>query len=69
VIDVVDPHNATGISTMTLYRSFGSSTLPLAIIDPEMIAEYHDRFVLTGDGWRIDERRAVVVFRLPGTTH
>jgi hypothetical protein len=32
---------------------------------PSMVGEYHDRFVLTEDGWRIAERAVEVVFPRP----
>ncbi|MFN0304819.1 MAG: nuclear transport factor 2 family protein [Burkholderiales bacterium] len=69
LIDVIDRDQATGTSYLTLYRHFGAATIPTPMIEPEMIAEYHDRFVSTSTGWRIAERRAVVVFKHPSSTH
>jgi len=69
LVEVVDDRNATGIATLTLYRHFGSSALPAPMMAPEMIAHYHDRYALTAEGWRIAERRAVVAFRHPDSTH
>jgi hypothetical protein len=34
-----------------------------------MIAEYHDRFTLTSEGWRIAERQALIVLKHPASTH
>lgn len=69
IIDVIDARNASGVSYLTLYRHFGSATLPTPMLAPEMIAEYHDRFTLTPEGWRIAERQALVVLKHPASTH
>jgi len=47
VIDVEDHASARGISAMVLFTEGG---VPLA-------GSFHDRFVLTADGWRFAERR------------
>lgn len=47
VIDVVSPTEATGESAMVLFQPEGA---PLA-------GSFHDRFVLTAEGWRFAERR------------
>jgi hypothetical protein len=69
IIDVIDAGNASGVSFMTLYRHFGSATIPTPMTAPEMIAEYHDRFTLTSEGWRIAERQALIVLKHPASTH
>lgn len=47
VIDVVSPTEARGESAMVLFQPEGA---PLA-------GSFHDRFVLTSEGWRFAERR------------
>lgn len=47
VIDVLSATEATGESAMVLFQPEGA---PLA-------GSFHDRFVLTGEGWRFAERR------------
>ncbi|NQV80371.1 MAG: nuclear transport factor 2 family protein [Alphaproteobacteria bacterium] len=62
VIDVDSEDSARGVSTMTLYRRFGTMDLPQPLEPAEMIADYHDTFRRTPDGWRFAHRRAVRVF-------
>ncbi len=62
VIDVENADTATGISSMMLFRRFGSADLPQPLAPAEMIVDYHDRFCRTPDGWRFVHRRAVRVF-------
>lgn len=62
VIDVLDDASASGVSTMMLYRNFGSAGLPQPLPPLEMIVDYHDTFARTLEGWRFKQRRAVRVF-------
>lgn len=52
VIDVESPTTARGTSAMLLFTGDG---VPL-------VGSFHDRFVLTGDGWRFAERRGSLTF-------
>ena len=47
VIDVVSPTEARGESAMVLFQPEGAP----------LVGSFHDRFVLTADGWRFAERR------------
>lgn len=62
VIDVKGDMSASGVSTMMLYRKFGSADLPQPLEPLEMIVDYHDTFGRTSVGWRFLHRRAVRVF-------
>lgn len=52
VIDVVSEAEATGESAMLL---FTGAAQPL-------VGSFHDRFILTADGWRFAERRGSLTF-------
>lgn len=47
VIDVESPSTARGESAMVLFQPEGAP----------LVGSFHDRFVLTADGWRFAERR------------
>lgn len=52
VIDVESPTTARGTSAMLLFTG-----------DPApLVGSFHDRFVLTADGWRFAERRGSLTF-------
>lgn len=68
-IEVIDARSARGTSTLTLYRHFGTVGQPVPMREPEMIADYLDRFTLTAAGWRFAERRASIIFKHPDSTH
>jgi hypothetical protein len=53
VVDVDSPTEAHGQSAMLLYSG----------PDSPLVGTFHDRFVLTSDGWRFAERRGVLHFR------
>ena len=53
VIDVVSSAEARGESAMLLF------TAPDA---PPLVGSFHDRFVLTAEGWRFAERRGSLTF-------
>lgn len=53
VVDVDSPTAAHGQSAMLLYSG----------PDAPLIGTFHDRFVLTSEGWRFAERRGVLHFR------
>jgi hypothetical protein len=52
VIDVEGPTTARGESAMLLFTGPGAP----------LVGSFHDRFVLTADGWRFAERRGSIVF-------
>jgi len=52
VIDVQDATTAAGESAMLL---FTGAAVPL-------VGSFHDRFVLTAEGWRFSERRGSILF-------
>lgn len=52
VIDVLGPDEAVGESAMLLFTG-----------DPApKVGSFHDRFILTGEGWRFAERRGSLLF-------
>ncbi len=53
VIDVESPTTARGTSAMLL---FTGDPVPL-------VGSFHDRFVLTAEGWRFAERRGSLLFK------
>jgi len=67
--NVIDAGNVSGMSYVTLHRHFGSETIPSSMIAPEIVAEYHDRFTSTTEGWRIAEHQSLAVFKHPVSTH
>ena len=64
LIDVVSSTEAIGTVYLTLYRYDGEAGRRISPLDgPEMVGEYRDRFVKTGDGWRIAHRSIVIDFQ------
>jgi len=53
VIEVEGPATALGTSAMVLFTGDG----------PPIVGSFHDRFVLTPDGWRFAERRGSLTFK------
>ena len=63
LIDVIDENNATGVVYLTLYRHDGEVGRPLSPSDvPDIVGEYRDQFVRTGEGWRFKRRDIGVSF-------
>lgn len=60
-IEPVSAAEAIGTSLVTLYQA-DLGDLPRTVDGFLGIGEYHDRFVLTDDGWRIAHRKFVDVF-------
>lgn len=52
VIEVESPTEASGTSAMVLYTAN----------DKSIVGSFHDRFVLTDDGWRFARRRGSLTF-------
>ena len=64
-VDVLDSHNARGISYLTLYRHIGEASLkaaPAPLNGPAAIGHYEDRYRLTDDGWRFSRRKLHIAF-------
>jgi hypothetical protein len=62
-VKVTDADTAEGLSYFTLYRHVGEKPrVPDLDGQPVIVGQYTDRFVRTGDGWRIAHRRADVGF-------
>lgn len=53
VIDVESDDTARGTSAMLLFTGDGAP----------LVGSFHDRFVLTDDGWRFAERRGSLLFK------
>ena len=53
VIDVESPTTARGTSAMLLFTGEGAP----------LVGSFHDRFVLTAEGWRFAERRDSLLFK------
>lgn len=62
-IEVLSRNTAHGLSYTTVYRhTHFSGTLPVRLIQPEMVVDYADQYVLIGDRWHIARRHTTVVF-------
>ncbi|MBN9427192.1 MAG: nuclear transport factor 2 family protein [Burkholderiales bacterium] len=64
-VTVIDESNAEGITYFANYRHEADAPLsgPAPLTGPGVVGEFHDRFVLTPQGWRIASRRAKAAFR------
>ena len=64
LIDVIDADNATGVVYLTLHRHDDRErperVRPSEV--PDIVGEYRDTFVRTGDGWRFSRREIAVDF-------
>lgn len=54
VIEVESETSARGESAMLLFTASGA---------PPLVGSFHDRFVLTAEGWRFAERRGLLTFK------
>ena len=65
LVDVVDSNNATGLCYLLTFNSSAPAsdggTRPIEA--PGTVGEYHDQFVKTQQGWRIQRRELKRVFR------
>jgi hypothetical protein len=62
-VSVTGPDSAEALSYFALYRHVGEKPrVPDLDDQPVILGQYTDRFVRTGDGWRIAHRRADVGF-------
>lgn len=64
-IDVESPDRAAGLTYYTVYAHHDANPfdLPAPLNGPSGMAEWHDTYVRTPDGWRIALRRSVHLFR------
>ena len=70
MIDVIDDRTATGLSYYTAYvhdSGPAALTLPAPLGIPFSVGEWHDRFRLTDNGWRIVHRETKRLFKGPGS--
>ena len=56
-----DDNKASGVSYVTVY-SAAAGDMPRALGQPLAVGEYHDQFVRTASGWKIQRREFVPVF-------
>lgn len=63
-IKVINEKEASGITYFTFYRGPKDDDRPvLPLNGPDIVGEYHDRYLLTDDGWRIAERAVAFAFQ------
>jgi ketosteroid isomerase-like protein len=64
MIDIEDAETAKGVTYLQLYRHDGEPGRRFSPLDnlPEFVAEYHDVFARTPDGWRFKSRKFVGAF-------
>ncbi|MFT7221000.1 MAG: hypothetical protein ACI8Z1_002621 [Candidatus Azotimanducaceae bacterium] len=63
-IVLIDKDHASGVSYVTVYSS-PAGTLPLPLTEFSALGEYHDEFVRTVEGWKIQSRQFIPVFVPP----
>ncbi len=57
-----DGQSATAISQTTVYDTPVRGTLPVALVQPDMVVEYRDKLVRQAGEWRFARRDTTVVF-------
>jgi hypothetical protein len=67
-IEPSGPSRASGITYFTYYKAEGAEGQVCDSAGPDLVGEYHDSFVLTLSGWKILERKVMVVFQRPAQT-
>jgi 3-phenylpropionate/cinnamic acid dioxygenase small subunit len=55
-------NEANGITYFVFFRGVGDGSQTLALGNPNLVGEYHDRYLFTDVGWRIAQRRIKLVF-------
>ena len=58
--------SASSITCFTLYHVDHSGEGVPVLKEPRAIAEFHDRFRRTADGWQIAHRKSTVILRAQG---
>lgn len=61
IIDIVSPTAANGRCYVSLQSAPRAERGDQSGMRVTLVGEYHDRFVLTGDGWRIAYRTARII--------
>jgi ketosteroid isomerase-like protein len=56
------PETAEGLTYFTFYKA-GAAADICEVDGPELVGEYHDAFVLTEQGWKIQSRKITVIFK------
>jgi hypothetical protein len=59
----IDEAFAQGISYYTLYLYNGEEEAPYPLDGPFVIGEYHEKFAMINNGWKIKSREARIIFR------
>ncbi|APX75604.1 hypothetical protein LMG6001_03193 [Achromobacter insolitus] len=55
--------SATGLCYVVCFKAFGvDATNPVSGTPAPIVADYHDTYVRTAQGWRIRERRIAIIF-------
>lgn len=54
---------ASSVTCFTLYQADLSAEGPPLLKGPRAIAEFHDRFRRTAEGWQIAHRKSIVILR------
>ena len=70
MVNVIDEYTATGLSYYTAYiydSGPASLTLPVPLGVPFSVGEWHDKFRLTDNGWRLVHRETKRLFKGPGS--
>lgn len=61
-VEQVSPTECLATSYVLIFRSTDGPATPIEASGPHAVGEFHDRMVLTSDGWRIAHRSATPVF-------
>ncbi|MDG2089196.1 MAG: nuclear transport factor 2 family protein [Arenicellaceae bacterium] len=69
VIEVIDSEHATGVHYATIYGGTKADSHEAGDIIPlanfRVMGKYHDKYVLTDEGWKFSERRLEPIFSGP----
>jgi len=60
-LTLASPTRAQGVSILTLWARDGEAPLPLTL--PVSVADVHDDYVRTDDGWRIEHRHITTALK------
>ena len=66
LVNVESEVAATSIAYVLNFQTFADGAVPetpAPMVSPGLIAEWHDSFALTDDGWRISRRHTDAIFR------
>lgn len=62
-LEVIDAGRVRGVTYFQIFRATGSADQVLPLPQPEVLGQFEDEFVMTPEGWRIQARRALGIFR------